>query len=84
MGRTNTICDTQIRYGHTNAICDKQICYGLCKCDMRYANRLCAFSNCKLVFFGHHSTHIIQKREMERSVDRHEHITMDQTMHQQE
>ena len=37
MGRANVICDLRIRYGPREY-------------DMRYANRLCAMSNCKVAF----------------------------------
>jgi len=36
--------------GRVNAIRDMRIRYGLCECDMQYANRLRAMSNCKVAF----------------------------------
>ena len=48
MGRANTICGTQIRYGPRE--CDMQIRYGPHEYNMRYANRLLAVSNCKVAF----------------------------------
>ena len=53
MGRANAICDTRIGYArYANTLCAARIRYAMHECDMRYANRLRAMSNCKVAFLA--------------------------------
>ena len=53
MNRTNAIYDTRIGYArYANTLWAARIQYAMRECDMRYANRLRAMSNCKVAFLA--------------------------------